>query len=96
MFSIYRDHSAMVSLKQTWEQAAAPLREAILEASRQLDQWLHTNPHEQGESRDDNSRILFAAPLAVLFEVDEANKLVRILRAWAYRRTMEPRANTGE
>ncbi len=96
MFSIYRDHSAMVSLKQTWEQAAAPLREAILEASRRLDQGLHANPQEQGESRDDNTRILFEAPLAVLFEVDEANKLVRILRAWAYRCSMEPRANAGE
>ena len=96
MFSIYRDHTAMVSLKQTWESAAAPLREAILEASRLLDQWLHTNPQEQGESRDDNTRILFAAPLAVLFEVDEPKKLVRIVRAWAYRCTMEPRPNIGE
>jgi hypothetical protein len=96
MFSIYRDHTAMVSLKQTWEQAAGPLREAILDASRRLDQWLHANPHEQGESRDDKTRILFEPPLAVLFEVDEPNKLVRILRAWAYRCSMEPRANTGE
>jgi hypothetical protein len=85
MFSIYRDQSAMVPLKETWEQADAPLREAILEASRRLDQSLHTAPHEQGESRDNNTRILFEAPLAVLFDVDEPNKVVRILRAWAYR-----------
>jgi hypothetical protein len=84
MFSIYRNHTAMASLKETWENADSALREAILSASRRLDQQLHNDPHEQGESRDENTRILFDAPLGVLFEVDQAKKLVHILRAWAY------------
>jgi hypothetical protein len=84
MFSIYRHQTAMTSLKETWEHADSSLREAILSASRRLDQQLCTDPQEQGESRDEKTRILFDAPLAVLFEVDEAKKLVHIVRAWAY------------
>ncbi len=85
MFSIYRDQTSMTSLKETWEQADAPLREAILEASRRLDQFLQSDPHTQGESRDNKTHILFEAPLGVLYDVDEANKVVRIVRAWAFR-----------
>jgi hypothetical protein len=57
---------------------------AVLQASRQIDQQLQAAPSEQGESREEGTRILFHAPLAVTFEVDEPKKLVRILRAWAY------------
>jgi hypothetical protein len=85
MFSIFRDQAAMGLLKSTWETADDALREAILRASGRIDQRLHHFPQEQGESRDDNTRILFQAPLAVLFEVDEAKKLVSIRRAWTYR-----------
>jgi hypothetical protein len=56
----------------------------IERAARRLDQQLQHAPQEQGESRGDGTRILFDAPLAVLFEVDEPNKLVRVLRSWAY------------
>ena len=85
MFSIYRNQSALVPLNEVWEQADAPLREAILQASHRIDQHLQTDPQEQGESRDGTTRILFDAPLAVTFEVDEPKRLVRILRAWTFR-----------
>ncbi len=85
MFSIYRDQAAMVPLKDTWEQASEALRESILQASGRLDQQLQHDPQAQGESRDDKTRILFQAPLGVTFAVDEAKKLVYIVRAWAYR-----------
>ena len=75
----------MDPLKDAWERADDPMREAIMEASRRVDQQLHQEPQEQGESRDDQTRILFQPPLAVLFEVDEAKKLVNIRRAWLYR-----------
>lgn len=86
MFSIYRSQSALIPLNQTWENADAVLREQIVQASRRVDQQLQSDPHEQGESREEGTRILFQAPLAVTFEVDEPKKLVRILRAWAYSR----------
>ncbi len=84
MFSIFRSQSAMLPLKQVWELADDELREAILRASRQLDQQLYLDPQQKGEAREGNVRIAFQEPLAVLFEVDEAKKMVRILRAWAY------------
>jgi hypothetical protein len=84
MFSIYRDQTAMLPLRQTWEQADESLQAAILHALHQADQQLQNDPAIKGESRHGKTRILLQAPLAQLFEVDEARKLVRILRAWAY------------
>jgi hypothetical protein len=86
MFSIYRSQSALIPLKETWEHADATLREAIVQASRRVDQQLQSDPHDQGESREEGTRILFESPLGVTFEIDEPKKLVRILRAWAYSR----------
>jgi hypothetical protein len=85
MFIIYRTQSAMTPLKDSWEQAEAPLRDAILQASRLIDLELQHDPQERGESRDDRTRILFQAPLGVLFEVDETKRIVHILRTWMYR-----------
>jgi hypothetical protein len=85
MFSIFRDQSAMTSLKEAWEQAEPEAQNAILRATRQLDQELQQDPTTKGESRDGATRVLFEAPLAVLFVVDEERKLVRVLRAWHYR-----------
>src|SRR5262249_38596563 len=78
MFSIFRSKKALTHLKRAWEQADDRLRQAILDASRRVDDQLHTDPHEQGESRDGATRILFEAPVGVIFEVDEDKKLVRV------------------
>jgi hypothetical protein len=71
-------------LRLAYEQGNAALQAAILRASRQVDLQLGQEPQRQGESRGGRTRILFRAPVAVLFEVDEARKLVRIVRSWAY------------
>jgi hypothetical protein len=84
MFAIYRSPEAMAPLRETWENADDSLRRAILEASHRLDRQLHKNPHKRGESRDGRTRILFQAPIAVTFEIDEEKKLIRILRSWLY------------
>ena len=85
MFNIYRSQASLASLSAFWEQADQNLREAIMQASAEIDRQLQTAPRDQGESRDDATRILFQAPLAVLYEVDDSRKLVRILRTWAFR-----------
>jgi hypothetical protein len=95
MFSIFRSESAMAPVQHTWEQADAPLRKAILSASRSIDQQLQVDPLEQGESRDGATRVLFEAPVAVAYEVDEPKKLVRVVRAWIYR-VGAPRPRPGE
>jgi hypothetical protein len=85
MFSIYRSEESVTPLRAAWEEAGEALREAILQASRRVDQQLATQPHRQGESRGERTRILFQAPVGVIFEVHEDKKLVCILRAWLYR-----------
>ena len=85
MFNIYRSQSAVSPLHTAWENADSDLRNAILRATRQLDQQLQQNPLDVGESREPHTRVLFCAPLAIQYEVDEDHKLVRILRAWTYR-----------
>jgi hypothetical protein len=85
MFNIYRSQAAVTPLREVWEQADETLREAILHASRLVNLRLHEDPHGEGESRDERTRILFEAPVAVLYEVDEDKKLVNIVRSWAFR-----------
>ena len=55
---------------------------------QRFDRELQSNPHDQGESRPAGTRILFQAPVAVIFEVDEERRMVRILRANARARTL--------
>ncbi len=86
MFSIFRSQTALASLRESWDNADDGFRLAILEASRRIDKKLLTDPQRRGESREDGTRLLLQAPLAVLFEVDERRKLVRVLRTWAFGR----------
>jgi hypothetical protein len=85
MFSIYRSEAAVIPLRETWQGADEDLRQAILLATHRINQRLHERPHKQGESRDGRTRVLFEAPVGVLFEIDEDRKLVNIVRSWAYR-----------
>ena len=84
MFNIYRSPTAVIPLRESWERADEGARDAITRASHRLDRRLCEDPHEQGESREDRTRILFQHPVGVLFEVDEARHLVLILRLWTY------------
>lgn len=84
MFSIFRSDEATAPLQQTWELADEALRAAIVRASARIDQRLQRRPHAQGESRAGGERIIFEAPLAATFEVDDQSQLVRIVRTWVY------------
>jgi hypothetical protein len=85
MFCVYQNQKAMTLLQQTWEEADDSLRNAIGQAIQRIGRALQNDPHEQGESRPGVTRILFQAPVAVIFEIDEEKRMVRILRAWTYR-----------
>jgi hypothetical protein len=84
MFSIYRSEESLSPLRMAWEMGDAALREAIMRATLHVDEQLGQDPQEQGESREGGARIVFQAPVAVLFEVDADKKLVTVLRSWAY------------
>lgn len=51
---------------------------ALWAVARSVDELLRVNPIEEGESREDNFRILFLRPLCVFYQVDEASRTVVI------------------
>lgn len=54
-------------------------RAAITESAATVDQLLRYDPEDRGESRDDNRRILFVPPLAIIYSVDLTHNVVRVL-----------------
>jgi hypothetical protein len=60
------------------------LRDGVVAASRKITSALEFSPNEVGESRPDNVRIIFEAPLAVIYEVFLGERKVNILRIWYY------------
>ena len=57
-------------------------RQAVADAANRIDMLLRTSPHSQGESRDQETRILFERPLAMQFEIHDADKVVAVLKVW--------------
>jgi hypothetical protein len=64
----------------------SPDRGSITAAAREIEQRLQAAPENEGESRPDDRRILFAPPLAVLFRVYPARRLVHVLGVWMFRK----------
>jgi hypothetical protein len=60
------------------------LRDEVVTASRKITAALELSPNEVGESRPDNVRIIFAPPLAAMYEVLLGQRQVNILRLWYY------------
>jgi len=73
----------------TWKQSAADRlaeigisardRRAVTEAADRLDAALRTDPARHGESRGSKTRVVIVVPLAVVYEVSEADRRVEIL-----------------
>lgn len=73
----------------TWKQSAADRlaeiwlsardRPAVTQAANRLDAALRIDPCRHGESRGGTSRVVILSPLAVVYEVLEADRLVEIL-----------------
>jgi hypothetical protein len=67
-------------LAQLWLDAAD--RGAVRDAADAIDANLARDPYAWSESRWGQMRIMIVAPLAVLSEVDDANRLVTVLAVW--------------
>jgi hypothetical protein len=67
-----------------WLAASSAERAAITDAVNRLDRLLQLSPLDQGESRDADNRILFAAPLGITFEVDATDRRVTVLTVWHF------------
>jgi hypothetical protein len=69
-------------LTQLW--LGSRMRHAISDAADQIDAALERNPHDCGESRDGDRRVMHKQPLGVLFEINDDGRQVRVLSVWSY------------
>ena len=84
MFRVEWSPHAGGQLADIW--ARAEDRNAVTTASYDIDRTLSREHEDAGESRPDGWRILFAAPLAVRFQVYPSDRLVLVSECWAYGR----------
>jgi hypothetical protein len=62
----------------------APDRNAVAAAADAIDATLRRDPLGQGESRGGSTRILIAPPLAVYYDVSEADRRVSVWAVWRW------------
>ena len=75
--------AAEEELARLWTEAVD--RDAITTAANEIDQWLRSNPHDQGESRSGAVRVMFIHPLGVFFHIEDADRVVSLLKVWRVR-----------
>ena len=63
-----------------------PDRGAVVSAIDRIGSILASGGPASGESRDQDLRILFALPLAVIFSVEESDRTITVRRVWAIAR----------
>ncbi len=62
----------------------APDRDAVAAAADAIDARLRRDPYAASESREGTTRVTFEAPLAVLYEVSDADRRVTVLDVWRF------------
>jgi hypothetical protein len=72
--------AAVGKLAALWEEAAD--RSAVTEAANSIDTLLAKSPEEVGESREENTRFLYVAPLAIYFDVFSTDRKVSVWALW--------------
>ena len=80
-YTVYWTPDAEQELAALW--LASEDRESVTSAAQTIDQALATNPEVQGESREENVRIMFAPPLVVEFETIRADRHAYVLAVWS-------------
>lgn len=73
-------NSALDELAKLWNRTAD--RQDVADAANRIDLILRSNPYAHSESREENLRIMFAPPLAVLFEISDADRIVTVRAVW--------------
>jgi hypothetical protein len=80
MYTVTWIPSALGELANLWNNALD--RRNVADAANRIDSILRLNPYAHSESRDEDFRILFVPPLAVLFDVNDADRLVTVRAVW--------------
>jgi len=72
--------AAEQELASIWNESAD--RADVTVAANTIDRLLRTSPQDQGESRSGITRIMFVHPLGVIYDVQQEDRLVSVLRVW--------------
>jgi len=80
IFTVTYKPSAEQELANIWLQA--PDHRAVTDAANRIDVLFRADPHSQGESRGEQTRISFERPLAVQFEIHDQDRIVEVLKVW--------------
>jgi hypothetical protein len=80
-YIVHWKRTALDHLAELW--LDAPDRAQITAAVAEIDRLLAARPHDAGESRSDEVRIIFSPPIGVFFEIDERSRAVNVLRVWS-------------
>ena len=86
-YTVLWSHRAEEDLATLWVHAEE--RSSIAEAANEIDQRLHNNAPDEGESRSPGVRILLVPPLGVTFTVSAEDQLVRIVHVWQFKNRRE-------
>ena len=84
MFQVVWGQRAVNDLAEIWMQGDSTLRQAVTQATHNIEQALRDDPFETSESREGEDRVIFAPPLGVLFEADLESRIVRVEHVWRY------------
>lgn len=71
---------AELHLAELW--VGKPYRQSITNAANLIDSQRSSAPHKHGHLRTHETRVLIVAPLAVLFEIKEPDRVVAVLDVW--------------
>lgn len=82
MYTVRWKRSALDRLAELW--LLAEDRSAITTAVNEIDRVLAAHPHTAGESRDEQTRVLFVAPVGVFFDIHDKVHDVEVLKVWTF------------
>lgn len=86
MYEIEWLDAALNELAAVWVGADSSTRGAIRSAVAAVETRLRRDPSSQGESREGDERVLFAEPLGLSVDIDNARRTVTVLHVWRVRR----------
>jgi hypothetical protein len=81
-FTVVYLPSAENQLAELW--LAADDKDAVRTAADEIDRLLSQRPQDVGEARVSNLRILIHEPIAVLYDVRDSDRLVKVWAAWRW------------
>lgn len=85
MFQVRWEDEATDELADIWLSADPANRHLITRASNRIDQKFRSDPLSESESRPNERRVLFVAPLGVLFRIESDAQTVSVLKVWLFR-----------